>query len=42
MGYEYIVTECYDNEAEARATWLTAAHPREGFKDFLSRKGQRA
>ena len=34
--------ERYDNEAEARATWLTAAHPREGFKDFLSRKGQRA
>ncbi len=34
--------ERYDNEDEARATWLTSAHPREGFKDFLSRKGQRA
>jgi len=34
--------ERYDNEEEARATWLTSAHPREGFKDFLSRKGQRA
>lgn len=34
--------ERYDNEDEARATWLTSAHPREGFKDFLSRKGRRA
>ena len=28
----------YDNEEIARATWLTSAHPREGFKDFLARK----
>jgi enoyl-CoA hydratase/carnithine racemase len=28
----------YDNEEMARATWLTSAHPREGFKDFLARK----
>src|SRR5438046_2876809 len=34
--------ERYDNEEDARTTWLTSAHPREGFKDFLSRKGQRA
>src|SRR6266849_488544 len=33
--------ERYHNEEEARATWLTSAHPREGFKDFLSRKGHR-
>ncbi len=33
--------ERYDNEEEARATWLTSAHPREGFKAFLTRKGQR-
>jgi len=38
MGWQ----ERYNNEEEARATWLTSAHPREGFKDFLSRKGQRA
>jgi 2-(1,2-epoxy-1,2-dihydrophenyl)acetyl-CoA isomerase len=31
--------ERYDNEEQARATWLAAGHPREGFKDFLSRKG---
>jgi enoyl-CoA hydratase/carnithine racemase len=31
--------ERYDNEEEARATWLLAGHPREGFKDFLKRKG---
>lgn len=31
--------ERYDNEEHARETWLTANHPREGFKDFLSRKG---
>ena len=30
--------ERYDNEERARATWLAAGHPREGFKDFLSRK----
>ena len=30
--------ERYDNEEDARLTWLTSAHPREGFKDFLSRK----
>jgi 2-(1,2-epoxy-1,2-dihydrophenyl)acetyl-CoA isomerase len=30
----------YDNEEDARTTWLTSAHPREGFKDFLTRKGQ--
>ena len=30
--------ERYDTEEEARATWLAAGHPREGFKDFLSRK----
>jgi enoyl-CoA hydratase/carnithine racemase len=34
--------ERYDNEEEARATWLTSAHPRDGFKDFLARKGPRA
>jgi 2-(1,2-epoxy-1,2-dihydrophenyl)acetyl-CoA isomerase len=34
--------ERYDNEEHARATWLTSAHPREGFKDFLGRKGQGA
>ena len=31
--------ERYDNEEHARATWLTSNHPREGFKEFLSRKG---
>ena len=31
--------ERYDSEDQARATWLAAGHPREGFKDFLSRKG---
>jgi enoyl-CoA hydratase/carnithine racemase len=30
--------EQYDNEEAARATWLLAGHPREGFKDFLARK----
>jgi 2-(1,2-epoxy-1,2-dihydrophenyl)acetyl-CoA isomerase len=30
--------ERYDLEEEARGTWLLAAHPREGFKDFLGRK----
>jgi enoyl-CoA hydratase/carnithine racemase len=28
----------YDSEEEARATWLAAGHPRDGFKDFLNRK----
>src|SRR3954463_2975584 len=28
----------YDLEDEARATWLSAGHPRDGFKDFLARK----
>ena len=32
----------YDFEDEARATWLLAGHPRDGFKDFLARKGKRA
>jgi 2-(1,2-epoxy-1,2-dihydrophenyl)acetyl-CoA isomerase len=31
--------ERYDNEEQARATWLAPGHPREGFKEFLSRKG---
>src|SRR5258707_2347984 len=31
----------YDLEDEARATWLAAGHPREGFKDFLARKPAR-
>jgi enoyl-CoA hydratase/carnithine racemase len=30
--------ERYDNEDRARATWLAAVHPREGFKEFLDRK----
>jgi enoyl-CoA hydratase/carnithine racemase len=30
--------ERYDNEERARATWLTSAHPRDGFKEFLQRK----
>lgn len=33
--------EQYDNEDVARGTWLTSSHPREGFKDFLARKGPR-
>ena len=33
--------ERYDLEEEARATWLQAGHPRDGFKDFLARKGKR-
>jgi 2-(1,2-epoxy-1,2-dihydrophenyl)acetyl-CoA isomerase len=33
--------ERYENEEQARATWLTSSHPREGFKDFLSRKGHK-
>ncbi len=35
MGY----TERYENEESARETWLLSGHPRDGFKDFLSRKG---
>ncbi len=31
----------YDSESEARDTWLTSSHPREGFKGFLSRQGRR-
>jgi enoyl-CoA hydratase/carnithine racemase len=30
--------ERYDNEERARATWLTSAHPREGFREFLARR----
>ena len=30
--------ERYDNEEQARGTWLLAGHPRDGFKDFLNRK----
>lgn len=30
--------ERYDNEERARASWLTSAHPRDGFRDFLERK----
>ncbi len=37
MGYQ----ERYENEEEARGTGLLAGHPREGFRDFLSRKGRR-
>jgi enoyl-CoA hydratase/carnithine racemase len=29
----------YDNEETARGSWLAAGHPRDGFKEFLSRKG---
>ena len=32
---------CYDNEQSARKTYLKANSPREGFKDFLARKGIR-
>ncbi|HYU12304.1 MAG TPA: enoyl-CoA hydratase/isomerase family protein [Stellaceae bacterium] len=32
----------YDLEDEARATYLSAGHPREGFRDFLARKPVRA
>jgi 2-(1,2-epoxy-1,2-dihydrophenyl)acetyl-CoA isomerase len=34
--------ERYDLEEEARATYLAAGHPRDGFKDFLARKPVRA
>jgi enoyl-CoA hydratase/carnithine racemase len=30
--------DCYATEEDARATWLLAGHPREGFKEFLGRK----
>jgi enoyl-CoA hydratase/carnithine racemase len=33
--------ERYDLEDEARGTWLLAGHPRDGFRDFLARKGRR-
>jgi enoyl-CoA hydratase/carnithine racemase len=33
--------ERYELEEEARVTWLQAGHPRDGFKDFLARKGKR-
>jgi 2-(1,2-epoxy-1,2-dihydrophenyl)acetyl-CoA isomerase len=33
--------ERYDLEDEARATFLQAGHPRDGFKDFLARKSKR-
>jgi 2-(1,2-epoxy-1,2-dihydrophenyl)acetyl-CoA isomerase len=29
----------YGNEEAARSSWLAADHPREGFREFLSRKG---
>ncbi|MBI4529242.1 MAG: enoyl-CoA hydratase/isomerase family protein [Deltaproteobacteria bacterium] len=29
----------YDSEQSARKTWLKSNHPREGFKEFLKRKG---
>jgi enoyl-CoA hydratase len=32
----------YENEEAARTSWLTSGHPREGFRDFLSRRGERA
>jgi 2-(1,2-epoxy-1,2-dihydrophenyl)acetyl-CoA isomerase len=31
--------DCYATEEDARGSWLTAGHPREGFREFLSRKG---
>jgi enoyl-CoA hydratase/carnithine racemase len=31
--------ERYENERSARGTYLKANHPREGFKEFLNRKG---
>src|SRR5919109_2428532 len=34
--------ERYDNERAARATSLKSNHPREGFKEFLDRKGIKA
>jgi enoyl-CoA hydratase/carnithine racemase len=32
--------ERYDKEQNARKSWLKSNHPREGFKEFLARKGQ--
>jgi enoyl-CoA hydratase/carnithine racemase len=32
----------YDAEQNARKSWLKSNHPREGFKEFLSRKGIRS
>jgi enoyl-CoA hydratase/carnithine racemase len=29
----------YATEEDARATWLAAGHPRDGFREFLNRKG---
>jgi enoyl-CoA hydratase/carnithine racemase len=29
----------YGNEEAARASWLAAGHPRDGFREFLNRKG---
>ena len=40
MGLDW--QDRYDLEDEARATYLSAGHPREGFKDFLARKPVRA
>ena len=40
MGLDW--QQRYDLEDEARATYLSAGHPREGFKDFLARKPARA
>lgn len=31
--------ERYGSEEDARGTWLAAGHPRDGFREFLSRKG---
>lgn len=33
--------ERYDSERNARSTWLRSNHPRESFKEFLTRKGIR-
>jgi enoyl-CoA hydratase/carnithine racemase len=33
--------ERHDNEETARGSWLTSGHPREGFRDFLSKKAAR-
>jgi enoyl-CoA hydratase/carnithine racemase len=41
-GAGMALKERYDFEDEARATWLLAGHPRDGFKDFLARKGKPA
>src|SRR5579875_2931915 len=34
--------ERYEQEEKARASWLSAAHPREGFREFLDRKARSA